>query len=149
MARKKVSPVLKRPNGLLAEDVLDSDDDDSSCLSDVSVRSEECLESTGTDEKEVKMLRVDEKNLIWRCDKALSFSYNCCFALCGSCHDSSAVNNRSKRGKLDKDSCNHSSLIPCGESLWFTKTYLDNFSEEEVKKFPTNCAHCKIKFLNQ
>ena len=149
MARKEVLPVLKRPNGLLAEDVLDSDDDDSSCLSDVSVRSEECLESTGTDEKEVKMLRVDEKNLIWRCDKALSISYNCCFALCSSCHDYSTLSNRSKRGKLDKDSCNHSSLTPCGESRWFTKTYLGKFSEEELKKFPTNCAHCKIKFLNQ
>ena len=59
MARKKVSPVLKRPNGLLAEDLTDSDDDDSSCLSDAIVRNEKCLKSTGIDEKEVKMLRVD------------------------------------------------------------------------------------------
>ena len=149
MALKKVSLVLKRPNGLLAEDVFDSDEDGSSCLSDVLVRNEECLKSTGIDEKEVKMLRVDEKNLIWRCEKALSFSYNCYFALCGSHRDSSTVNNRSKREKLDKDSCKHSSLIPCGESKWFPKIYLDKFDEEELKKFPTNFSHCKIKFLNQ
>ena len=149
MARKKVSPVLKRPNGLLAEDFSSADDDSSSCLSVASTQSKRSLNSLGVCKKEVVTLRVDEKRPIWRCEKALSFSYNCCFALCGSCHDYSALNNRSKRGKLDKDSCNHSSLIPCGESLWFTKTYLDKFDEEEMKKFPTNCAHCKIKFLNQ
>ena len=81
MARKKVSPVLKRPNGLLAEDVLDSDDDNSSCLSDVSVRSEECLESTGTDEKRSRCSELTRKisfgDVTKRCHLAITAALLC------------------------------------------------------------------------
>ena len=69
MARKKVSPVLKRPNGLLAEDVSSADDDSSSCLSVASTQSKRSLNSLGVCKKEVVTLCVDEKYPIWRCEK--------------------------------------------------------------------------------
>ena len=146
MALIKVSQILKRRKNLSEYFI-----DDSSSSSVISKRNDICLglDLLGIDREEVKTLRVDEKNVIWICNKALSFSYDCCFALCGLCHDSNGSNSRKKRAKLDTDSCNHNILNPCVESKWFTKSYLEKLNEEEKRKFPTHCSQCLAKFLNK
>ena len=126
MALIKVSQILKRRKNLSEYFI-----DDSSSSSVISKRNDIYLglDLLGIDKEEVKTLRVDEKNVIWICNKALSFSYDCCFALYGLYYYSNNSNNRKKRGKLDTDSCNHNSLNHCVESKWFTKSYLDKINE--------------------
>ena len=71
MARIKFSPILKRPNGLLAEYFSGRDENEISCLSDMSCLNETCVNAAGIDKKEVKTLRFDENNFIWICHKTL------------------------------------------------------------------------------
>lgn len=114
-------------------------------------RSKVCLESLIIDKKELKTLRVDKNNIIWRCKKVLSFSYDCCFAFCQLCYAAALSKNsrRNKRAKLDKDSCDYESLVPCDEMKFFMESCLDRLTKEELKKFPSKCSHCKSAFMNQ
>lgn len=58
----------------MVEYFSNSDEDNNSHLSNMSERNKTYLKSAGIDSKEVKSLCIDEKNIIWRYNKALLFT---------------------------------------------------------------------------
>jgi len=101
---------------------------------------------------------VNDKNVLWTCFKACKIEYSeCVYCVCSVCHSKESNNSpRKKRSDGtkrrsnddDKTLCDHKSLSPFTDSLFFSEDYRTKIKEEGLP-LPLKCSICKYSLMDK